>query len=87
MKTEILTDGYGSGTQLYFDGQRVSGVTHISLEIPADGVAELTVTRLLMPTNPSTDRSIYAELEAGGRGRGWRYPRAGIKRVFARTGG
>ena len=65
MKVEILTNGYGRETQLYFDGQRVSGVTHISLEIPADSVAELTVERLVIPTNPTTDRSIYTELEAG----------------------
>ena len=50
MKVEIVCpQGVGKGTKVYLDEQDMTdGITHLVLEIPADGIAALTVTRHAM---------------------------------------
>lgn len=49
MKVEIICPtGIGHGTQVFVDGQPLTGVSHLKLEIPADGVAELTLKHFLL---------------------------------------
>lgn len=48
MQVEIICPGgIGRGTKVLVDGREVSRIKHLVLEIPADGIATLQLTRYL----------------------------------------
>jgi hypothetical protein len=64
IRISIPETGTGFGTKVEIDGQPIKGLTHLTLSVPAEGLAELTLQGVILDENERMHLERYPNQES-----------------------